>query len=59
MKVGDVVPLEIEDFIEGKIDGIPVMQCKYGLFDGQYALKVEKLLRLNAMEYEKGEINGD
>lgn len=59
MKVGDVIPLKIEDFIEGKIDGIPVMQCKYGMFDGQYALKVEKLLRLNAAEYDKGETHGD
>jgi flagellar motor switch protein FliM len=59
MKVGDVIPLAIEDLIEGKIDGIPVMQCKYGLFNGQYALKVEKLLRSNAMEYVKGESNGD
>lgn len=59
MKVGDVIPLVIEDLIEGKIDCIPVMQCKYGLFNGQYALKVEKLLRSNATEYVKGEGNGD
>ncbi|MEZ0232615.1 MAG: flagellar motor switch protein FliM [Methylophilaceae bacterium] len=59
MKVGDVIPLSIKDEIEAKVDGVPVMQCKYGMFNGQYALRVEKLLRANSSEYIKGEPNGD
>jgi len=59
MKVGDVIPLHIADEIEGQVDGIPVMLCKYGLFNGQYALRVEKLLRSNSTEYIKGESYGD
>ena len=59
MKVGDVVPLSIESEIEAKIDSVPVMSCKYGVFNGQYALRVEKLLKSNSMEYVKGENNGD
>ena len=59
MKVGDVIPLRINEEIEGKVDGVPVMSCKYGLFNGQYALRVEKLLRANSTEYIKGENNGD
>jgi flagellar motor switch protein FliM len=59
MKVGDVIPLHIAEEIEGQVDGIPVMLCKYGLFNGQYALRVEKLLRSNSTEYIKGEPNGD
>jgi flagellar motor switch protein FliM len=59
MKVGDVIPLHIADEIEGQVDGIPVMLCKYGLFNGQYALRVEKLLRSNSTEYIKGEPYGD
>jgi len=59
MKVGDVVPLSIENEIEAKIDSVPVMSCKYGVFNGQYALRVEKLLKSNSMEYVKGENNGD
>lgn len=59
MKVGDVIPLNIPETIEGQVDGIPVMQCKYGLFNGQYALRVEKLLRSNSSEYVKGEPYGD
>ncbi len=59
LKAGDVIPINIEDSVEAKVDGIPVMQCKYGLFNGQYALRVEKLLRSNSTEYVKGEPAGD
>jgi flagellar motor switch protein FliM len=59
MKIGDVIPLSISDEIEGKVDGVPVMSCKYGMFNGQYALRVEKLLRSNSTEYVKGENNGE
>jgi flagellar motor switch protein FliM len=59
MKVGDVVPLSIDESIEAQVDGVPVMLCKYGMFNGQYALRVEKLLRSNSTEYIKGEPYGD
>jgi flagellar motor switch protein FliM len=59
MKIGDVIPLSMEESIEAKVDGVPVMQCKYGLFNGQYALRVEKLLRSNSTEYVKGEPYGE
>ncbi len=59
MKVGDVIPLSITEEVEAKVDNIPVMQCKYGLFNGQYALRVQKLLRSNSTEYIKGETYGD
>ncbi|WP_029149153.1 flagellar motor switch protein FliM [Methylophilus sp. 5] len=45
LKEGDVIPINISDSIEGQIDNIPVMECRYGVFNGQYALKVEKLIR--------------
>lgn len=44
MQVGDVIPLEVEDNITALVDNVPVMECKYGVFNNQYALKVEKLL---------------
>lgn len=59
MKVGDVIPLNIDEAVEAKVDGVPVMLCKYGLFNGQYALRVEKLLRSNSTEYIRGEPYGD
>lgn len=48
MKVGDVIGIEIPDAIAAKVDGVPVMECRYGVFNGQYALKVEKLLTNSA-----------
>ncbi|HEY0489154.1 MAG TPA: flagellar motor switch protein FliM [Telluria sp.] len=44
MKVGDIIPLTVPEQIEATVDGVPVMECTYGVLNGQYALKVEKLL---------------
>jgi flagellar motor switch protein FliM len=44
MRVGDIIPLSIPEFISATVDGVPVMDCSYGVMNGQYALKVEKLL---------------
>jgi len=44
MKVGDVIPLTVTEQIQATVDGVPVMDCTYGVLNGQYALKVEKLL---------------
>jgi flagellar motor switch protein FliM len=50
LKAGDVIPINISDTIEGQIDNIPVMECRYGVFNGQYALKVEKLVKANGSQ---------
>jgi flagellar motor switch protein FliM len=44
MRVGDVVPLEVGETIIAAVDNVPVMECKYGVFNNQYALRVEKML---------------
>ena len=44
LRVGDVLPLSVPEFVSGKVDGVPVMECSYGKFNGQYALRVEKLI---------------
>ncbi|MES2319304.1 MAG: flagellar motor switch protein FliM [Pseudomonadota bacterium] len=43
-KVGDIIPLVVSEQIQATVDGVPVMDCTYGVLNGQYALKVEKLL---------------
>jgi flagellar motor switch protein FliM len=57
MKVGDVIPLEIPQSIEAKVDGVPVMECAYGKFNGQYTLRVEKLLSNSLNEPSTGDQN--
>lgn len=58
MKAGDVIPLAIPETITARIDGVPVMECGYGKMNGQYALRVEKLLALNQHESTQGEDHG-
>jgi len=57
MKVGDVIPLDIPQSIEAKVDGVPVMECAYGKFNGQYTLRVEKLLSNSMNEPSTGDQN--
>ncbi|MCK9284405.1 MAG: flagellar motor switch protein FliM [Rhodocyclaceae bacterium] len=42
LKAGDVVPLEIPEQVTVSVDGVPVMNCGYGVRNGQYALRVEQ-----------------
>ncbi|MBI3284455.1 MAG: flagellar motor switch protein FliM [Burkholderiales bacterium] len=58
MKVGDVIPISIPEVISAKVDGTPVMECKYGVFNGQYALRVEKLISSSVQEIAQGESHG-
>ena len=44
LKVGDVVPIDIGDLLTVKVDGVPLMECRYGINNGQYALKVENFV---------------
>lgn len=44
MNVGDVLPLNIPDRVELKVDEITIMECSYGQIHGQYALSVENLI---------------
>jgi flagellar motor switch protein FliM len=42
--VGDVISLDIPEAVIAEVDNIPVLECKYGVLNGQYALKVNKVL---------------
>ncbi len=58
MKVGDIIPLTIPETVLAKVDEVPVMECSYGKFNGQYALRVEKLLAPSSNDALQGEENG-
>jgi len=55
MKAGDVIPLAIPETVSAKVDGVPVMECSYGKLNGQYALRVEKLLTQASSELQGDE----
>jgi flagellar motor switch protein FliM len=44
MRSGDTIMLDVQENIVAQIGGVPVLECKYGVSGGQYALKVEKML---------------
>ena len=44
MRKGDGLPINIPEHITAKVDGVPVMECGYGIFNGQYALRVQKMI---------------
>ncbi len=46
LKVGDIIPIDIRELVSVKVDNVPLMECRYGINNGQYALKVEKFLAL-------------
>ena len=48
LKVGDVIPLTIPEKIIANVDSIPLMECRYGQQNGQYALKVERFISAEA-----------
>ncbi len=44
MQLGDVISLAVARPLVAEVDGIPVMECKCGVFNSQYALQVERLM---------------
>ncbi|GAB2182526.1 flagellar motor switch protein FliM [Denitratisoma sp. agr-D3] len=42
MRVGDIIPLVLEDKIKASVDSIPVMDCTYGVRNGVYAIRIDQ-----------------
>jgi flagellar motor switch protein FliM len=45
LKVGDFVPLPLKEIIPVKIDGVPVMECRFGAVNGSAAIRIERMLK--------------
>ncbi|HJU71296.1 MAG TPA: flagellar motor switch protein FliM [Paucimonas sp.] len=58
MRAGDIIPLVVPEIVSAKVDGVPVMECSYGKLNGQYALRVEKLLASSSSEFTQGDNHG-
>ncbi len=43
LQPGDVVALDLPEVIVAEVDHVPVFECRYGVTNGQYALKVSKI----------------
>ncbi len=54
LKVGDVIPLDIGETVIAEADHVPVLECRYGLQHGQYALKVERFIKPDETGTQEG-----
>jgi len=44
MKIGDIIPIIVDQNVSAAVNGVPVIECRYGIQNGQYALKIERFL---------------
>ena len=58
MKVGDFMPIDVPENVVASVSGVPVMECKYGVFNNQYALKVVKMVAADNTDKSNGGKNG-
>jgi flagellar motor switch protein FliM len=44
LQVGDVLPIELPETVIARVDGVPVMECGYGVSNERYALRVQQMI---------------
>jgi len=44
MRAGDLIPLSVPELLEAEIDNVPVLKCRSGSRNRQYAIMVEKMI---------------
>jgi flagellar motor switch protein FliM len=44
MQQGDVIGFDVPETICAEVDGVPIVECKCGVFNGQYAVRVERMI---------------
>ena len=44
MQAGDVIGLQVPDTMLAQVDGVPVLECRGGVSNGQYAVRVERIV---------------
>jgi flagellar motor switch protein FliM len=45
LQVGDFVALPIRDIIPVKVDGVPIMECRFGAVNGHTAVRAERMVK--------------
>ncbi len=57
MQAGDFIPVSVPDKVAAQVDGFPLMECSFGISNGQYSLRVERILPQNQQEPAHGSID--
>lgn len=58
MKPGDFIELDRQPRVQATVDGVPIFECQYGTHNAKYALKIERCLRGNDLNW-KGDRHGN
>jgi len=45
LKAGDFIDLPLKEVINAKIDGVPVIECRFGTMNGRTAIRIERMLK--------------
>lgn len=43
MRVGDMLAINLPQTIPVKVDGVPLLECSYGAFNGHHAIRVQRM----------------
>lgn len=57
LRVGDFVELPLKEIVQANVDGVPVMDCRFGAVNGHTAIRIERLLKYSRFA-EGGAIEG-
>ena len=52
LKIGDTLPIAIPNLIKANVEGVPLLECSYGIHNDKYALKVSRQLEQNTTEFK-------
>ena len=58
IQVGDIIPIEIPETVTVTVDNIPVLETRYGVHQGHYALKVARVINRSDAEPEQEKQHG-
>ncbi len=50
LRIGDVISIDIHPNVQACVENVPVFDCTYGISNGQYALKIQKITALENLE---------
>ena len=48
LKPGDFIELDMRETIEAKVDNVPVFECRYGISNGRYSIRIQSMLTTGA-----------
>ena len=55
MKAGDIIGLDLKPTLTAEVDGVPIFDCRYGVLNGQYSIKIDKILAIAPQEQPSGD----